>query len=143
MKQNLYALLGVTPTASMDELRAACTTLLSQLPPDDAVRRLALKEALSVLGNPARRAAYDALLPDDSPDSPYDSRVRVVEAGAPSGRTPLWVGMALVVVIGGGLAMRAKRAAPPPGSPPAVVVDEPWVIAAPTASTAAPASGAK
>ena len=60
-----YALLGITPSATFDEVHKAYRSLALQYHPDrnstpDAVSRMtAINEAYSVLSEPARRRDYD------------------------------------------------------------------------------------
>jgi DnaJ domain len=71
-----YDLLGVAPTASADEVRAAYRRAARDHHPDaggDGVRMQDLNAAWRVLGDPIRRAAYDrqrarALVDGDGPD---------------------------------------------------------------------------
>ena len=65
MTDDLYAVLGVPPTASARDLKRAYRRRARELHPDrnhapDAAERFkALGAAYAVLGDPARRAAYD------------------------------------------------------------------------------------
>ncbi len=66
MRQDFYRVLGVAPSASMDEIRQAFRMLARQYHPDanandpDAVQLFkVINEAYSVLGTPQLRAAYD------------------------------------------------------------------------------------
>ena len=76
-----YEVLGVGPGASADELRRAYLALARRHHPDvaggSAERMQALTAAWSVLGDPARRAAYDRSLgaptpPGAEPFRPFD-----------------------------------------------------------------------
>ena len=68
--QNYYAVLGVTPTASMEQLRAAYREKVRIIHPDSAVaasptaslQMAEVVRAWSTLSNPALRHAYDAEL---------------------------------------------------------------------------------
>lgn len=62
MKKSLYATLGIDPKSSEGDIRMAYEARLAATSPDDAIARLALKEAWSVLGHEQRRAVYDASL---------------------------------------------------------------------------------
>jgi hypothetical protein len=67
-----YDRLGVSPAASTAEIRAAYRELARRVHPDVAggdvgTAMAALNEAWSVLGDPARRAAYDATLAPPRP----------------------------------------------------------------------------
>lgn len=89
---NHYELLGLAPTATADEIRAAYRTLvqifhpdrLSQFKPESrsfAEERLKLiNQAYAVLGDPGKRAAYDASLGQPAPPP---------RAGAPGGMGPV------------------------------------------------------
>lgn len=60
---NHYKVLGVAPTASQAELKAAYTRLARQVHPDlggSSELFILVQEAWEVLGDPRRRAAYDA-----------------------------------------------------------------------------------
>jgi hypothetical protein len=64
-QRDLYAVLGVAPSATADELRLAYRTAARAAHPDrhgdaSAARMAAVNEAWHVLGDPGRRAAYDA-----------------------------------------------------------------------------------
>lgn len=61
MTPSWYDLLGVEPTASADEVRAAWKNAIADLDPTDRRFRL-LNQAAEVLLDPARRASYDAEL---------------------------------------------------------------------------------
>lgn len=61
MTPSWYDLLGLEPTASSDEVRAAWKSAIADLDPTDRRFRLA-NQAAEVLLDPARRAAYDAEL---------------------------------------------------------------------------------
>jgi Mce-associated membrane protein len=70
-----YDVLGVDPTASTDQIRAAWRSAVSDLEPTDRRFRVA-NQAAEVLLDPERRAAYDAELhtdddpaPDEGPDA--------------------------------------------------------------------------
>lgn len=69
-----YERLGVSPTATADELRAAYRALARRLHPDvgggDAERMAAVNEAWAVLSDPRRRAGYDATLRTDAVAAP-------------------------------------------------------------------------
>ncbi len=70
---DLYEVLQVHPAAEPEVIRAAYRTLARKYHPDhggDPTRMIALNDAWDVLGDPARRAAYDA------------SRAGTLQAGA-------------------------------------------------------------
>lgn len=96
-----YDLLGVDPTASTAEVRAAWKVAVADLDPTDR-RFRAYNQAAEVLLDPDRRAAYDAeRRPDPEPDPEPDlapaeaSDVTVTRAGT---RVPGWL-LALVGVL--------------------------------------------
>jgi curved DNA-binding protein CbpA len=60
---DFYEVLQVSPRAELEVIRAAYRTLARKYHPDhggDAGRMIALNDAWDVLGDPVRRAAYDA-----------------------------------------------------------------------------------
>jgi DnaJ-class molecular chaperone len=65
INKDLYALLGVSPTASMDEIKKAFRIKAAEFHPDRNTSELApvkfreIREAYEVLGDPEARAAYD------------------------------------------------------------------------------------
>ncbi len=62
MKQDYYADLGVLKTASEAEIKTAYRNLVREHHPDrqgDAIKFRAVAEAYEVLGDPAKRQAYD------------------------------------------------------------------------------------
>ena len=62
---DFYEVLQVHPRAEAEVIRAAYRTLARKYHPDhggDAARMIALNDAWDVLGDPVRRAAYDATL---------------------------------------------------------------------------------
>lgn len=64
-RRDLYAVLGVRPKASLEEIKSAHRSLASRLHPDnqttgDEGRFRAVQEAYEVLADPKRREAYDA-----------------------------------------------------------------------------------
>ena len=75
-----YEVLQVSPRAEADVIRAAYRTLARKYHPDhggDARRMIALNDAWDVLGDPARRADYDA------------SRTGAESQPAPTAQSPL------------------------------------------------------
>lgn len=96
---DLYAILGVTPHATPDQLRHAYRSLLRQHHPDTrAIDRpqaggaaaLALQEAMAayeVLRDPVQRADYDRLRADTS-RSGTPVKVRVHRTTAPPANDP-------------------------------------------------------
>jgi curved DNA-binding protein CbpA len=89
-----YERLGVAPSASSSEIRAAYRKLARRTHPDvkgpgvDA-SMAAVNEAWRVLGDPERRAEYDALLPPERRVTPPPSATQTWARRAPSpGTTP-------------------------------------------------------
>src|SRR5512134_1533627 len=65
MKRSLYEVLGVAPEADFEEITRAyrrAVERLEQSPQPDPNALVILREAYRVLGNDARRTAYDASL---------------------------------------------------------------------------------
>ena len=63
MKQDYYADLGVLPSATEAEIKAAYRTLVREHHPDrqgDPIKFRAVAEAYEVLGDPVKRQAYEA-----------------------------------------------------------------------------------
>jgi curved DNA-binding protein CbpA len=102
-----YDVLGVAPDASEDELRRAHRSAVRELhpdtrdpglPPADADEALRLvNQAWEVLGDPARRADYDAARWDDREDREVRADPLVLHGTA---RFPWWiVALAILLVI--------------------------------------------
>jgi len=110
MSKNLYAILGVAPSASLDEIRAAYAAAAERA--FDAVHRLALKEALGTLSHEQRRAAYDASLHDE-PARDAARMVRRIAAQKPaaSSRLPTFVGLLLLGIAAAWWCLRPMRVA--------------------------------
>lgn len=110
MKKSLYATLGMDPKASEGDIRAAYESRLAETRPDDAITRLALKEAWHVLGHAQRRAVYDASL-HDLARKQRSSAQPPVEA---EGKGKMWwvIGLAVLIAIGW-MASRHGRANAP------------------------------
>jgi curved DNA-binding protein CbpA len=111
---DLYRLLGVPRGASRQEIALAWRRRARAEHPDsrpaDAAapgRFRALAEAYQVLGDPARRAAYDRTLTRDQPAAP-------IPAPGPGGVTPL-VRAAGPPLRAGPVRVEAPRPAPPAG----------------------------
>ena len=92
-----YEVLQVHPRAEAEVVRAAYRTLARKHHPDhggDALRMIALNDAWDVLGDPARREAYDASRIDTSsqptPTAPTPSETGAARASATprAGATP-------------------------------------------------------
>ena len=66
MAKNYYAILGVSPTATFDEIRSAYRQRVKQYHPDyfgkDSAPFLGVQEAYDVLGDPSNRSSYDRSL---------------------------------------------------------------------------------
>ena len=83
---NPYAVLGVAPTASDAEIRRAYLALARRFHPDANPgaedRMLAINEAWAILGDRARRAAWDrrapdpGFVPDDPTEDDFDPRAQ-------------------------------------------------------------------
>jgi curved DNA-binding protein CbpA len=68
MRKTLYAILGLEPTATDENIHSAYERLRAQTDPTDNLRMLALREAWATLIDPARRARYDKTLESVVPD---------------------------------------------------------------------------
>jgi hypothetical protein len=87
IKHDYYELIGVSRTATLEEIVAACLRLGEKYRPDRnphdalAAETFALVEsAFDVLGDPEKRAAYDAVLADsEQPQS--NGTVKILDAG--------------------------------------------------------------
>lgn len=110
MKKSLYATLGMDPKASEGEIRAEYERRLAETPEDDAITRIALKEAWNVLGHTQRRAVYDASLQEQtahstarpSPAAGNSSSRRSTRHQAdtaPSGHGKMWLMAGLGVIV--------------------------------------------
>jgi len=135
MAKTLYQILGITSTATVDEVRAAYVKLAERVPPLDAVQRVAVKEAFGTLVHAQRRAAYDASL------ASVAQRTAVAMDGEPerSFKRPLLAGLALLLVGGTWWALRPGKPHPPaPGPQVQWVAPTPAATAGPTARAAAP-----
>ncbi len=66
MAKNYYAILGVSPTATFDEIRSAYRQRAKQYHPDyfgkNSAPFLGVQEAYDVLGDPSNRSSYDRRL---------------------------------------------------------------------------------
>ncbi len=83
-----YEVLGVTPSASDDELRRAYRRLLRQTHPDvggTAARFHAVQVAWERVGNPDRRADYDRRRYPDATDQPVQTSARPSGPGTRTG----------------------------------------------------------
>jgi molecular chaperone DnaJ len=107
-----YERLGVAPTASPAEIRAAYRAVARRLHPDTgsaagAAEMAAVNEAWRVLSDPGRRALYDrslaagaAVAPPSAPgrDESADRVDEVSPASRSGGRFPIWPFVALFVL---------------------------------------------
>ena len=103
---DFYEVLQVNPRAEPEVIRAAYRTLARKYHPDhggDAGRMIALNDAWDVLGDPARRAAYDAS--------------RSTPAGRPAAETAVRTGTVSQPTAD------PSHAGPPPGHPSGTVLD--------------------
>lgn len=106
-QQDLYGVLGVSPTASQTEIGSTFRQQLREQHPDTRAPRAdrdrdgqlqRVIDAYAVLRDPDRRAAYDRSLrgkPADHPSTTAPIRVRVTHterAGVPRAQPPLWAG---------------------------------------------------
>jgi Mce-associated membrane protein len=78
-----YDVLGVEPTASTDEIRAAWRLVVADLDPTDRRFRVA-NQAAEVLLDPERRAEYDAGLPAEEPPPESQPETSPEQGLAPS-----------------------------------------------------------
>jgi hypothetical protein len=81
MVKNYYSVLGVLPSATLEEIRSAYRSRAKQYHPDrsgrDSAPFLNIQEAYDVLGDPANRSVYDQSLketiPRRTPDATSDT----------------------------------------------------------------------
>lgn len=102
MSRSLYDILGVAPDAEPEAIRAAYERLSAGT--SDPTWRMALKEAWLTLGQPQRRAAYDA--------SRRQAGLRSIAPVEPerAGLPPLaWLGLAVALVAAAALGWRAHQ----------------------------------
>ena len=108
---DLYEVLQVHPRAEPDVLRAAYRVLARKYHPDhggDARRMITLNDAWDVLGDPVRRAAYDAsrAAPAGQVGSEHESATAPMAPASTAQRTT-----------------DVAHAGPPPGRPSGTVMD--------------------
>ena len=117
IRPDFYAVLGVAPTASADDIRQSFRVLARQYHPDanpanpDAVERFKIiNEAYRVLSTPQLRAAYDQALrmvtPPIAPNTPHN-------ASMPSGQDAVGMPTAQTPAVGLGNVTRIYRTAGP------------------------------
>lgn len=79
MARNYYAVLGVLPTATIDEIKSAYRNRVKQFHPDYYGRNsapfLRIQEAYEVLGDPASRSSYDHSLKEAGSASAPTGRI--------------------------------------------------------------------
>jgi curved DNA-binding protein CbpA len=120
-----YEVLQVRPSADAEVIRAAYRVLARKFHPDhggDGTQMVALNDAWDVLGDPVRRAAYDASCAKESsplepasqnwPSSAASSAARAVPTAGPVQSPSGTAGAA-----------DTNRAGPPPGYPSGTVLD--------------------
>ncbi len=108
--RDFYEILQVHRRAETEVIRAAYRILAHKYHPDhggDAARMIALNDAFDVLGDPARRAAYDATLAAGGSAYPSGQGYAAASPSQPPSQS------------GGDLA----HAGPPPGRPSGTVLD--------------------
>ncbi len=82
-RPNFYALLGLMRAASQEDIRRAYLKAAKRLHPDINVGPgetelfLDVQQAYQILSDPARKAAYDAALPEEEEPSPITQRILV------------------------------------------------------------------
>jgi curved DNA-binding protein CbpA len=120
--RDFYEVLQVHPRAEADVIRAAYRTLARKYHPDhggDALRMIALNDAWDVLGDPSRRAAYDA--------SRIETESRPPTPAAPVTGAPAATGTSTAngapAAPGAPRQPDATHAGPPPGHPSGTVLD--------------------
>ena len=122
-----YEVLQVRPSAEPEVIRAAYRVLARKYHPDlggDATRMVALNDAWDVLGDPARRAAYDAAraAEESSREAPTTRNWPAGAATAARAAAPAPAGPRQTP-FGTAPAADANRAGPPPGHPSGTVLD--------------------
>jgi curved DNA-binding protein CbpA len=134
--RDFYEVLQVHPRAEAEVIRAAYRTLARKYHPDhggDALRMIALNDAWDVLGDPDRRAAYDATRTGAGSRTASTSRppAAATPAGSgsrtastsrpPAAATP--AGSGGQPETGAPRQTEAAHAGPPPGHPSGTVLD--------------------
>lgn len=82
--KNYYEILGVSETATDEEIKQAFKTLARQVTGPDDPRAQPLKEAYDVLGNPQKRERYDARLSTNTPRATPTGNLRPISVQASS-----------------------------------------------------------
>jgi len=126
-----YAVLQVHPLAEPEVIRAAYRTLARKYHPDvdggNADRMVALNDAWDVLGDPVRRAAYDAARAAARSGSGVAAAASVARepaaSTAPAERAPSWTGSGAGGQTAGAGFSEAPTAGPPPGRPSGTVLN--------------------
>ena len=112
MKQTLYQVLGVDPTASAEDIAAACKRLSARTDWPDSYMPGLLRHAHEILTDPARRRHYDASLA--APAQP----VRESDVDASPGFVEAWgKWIVIVAALAGVTAWWTSRSTPPPAAP--------------------------
>ena len=121
-----YEVLQVQPGAEPEVVRAAYRVLARKYHPDlggDATRMVALNDAWDVLGDPVRRAAYDALRAQQSRPQAPTARNWPSGAAAPATARASTQSGPMQTPFGAAPVPDANRAGPPPGHPSGTVLD--------------------
>lgn len=113
MGKTLYAILGVEQDAGSEQIRAAFEAARARLDPADSMAQIAIKEAWDVLGQPERRARYDASLRAAAVATVSTEIYEDDEGGGPSRRLMI-VGVVALVVAGGWYWQHSRSAKAPP-----------------------------
>ena len=121
-----YEVLQVHPRAEDEVIRAAYRTLARKYHPDhggDARRMIALNDAWDVLGDPARRAAYDASRVAAGRRPPADSTATAARSAPAPTRSAAAQPAGATSDAATPRATDADHAGPPPGHPSGTVLD--------------------
>jgi curved DNA-binding protein CbpA len=117
--RDYYEVLQVHPRAESDVIRAAYRVLARKYHPDhggDRVRMIAINDAWDILGDPSRRAAYDAARAAADPTASATADPGSAPAAASGGNGPA-----------SGSSVNGESgipsAGPPPGNPSGTVLD--------------------
>ena len=109
-----YEVLQVHPRAEPDVIRAAYRILARKYHPDlggDVARMIAINDAWDVLGDPVRRASYDAALSAADDSRTPTARRTSTDSSAPASGSPR------------AAQPETGHAGPPPGHPSGTVLD--------------------